>query len=82
MPESTRLFASWYESSKVLKNVSRSPTHLAHPLEDEPAVVIHVIGPSLQGNGGANSWIRCDCQRSMDSVGISLGSNPYRSCSG
>src|SRR5580704_19007007 len=28
---------------------ARLPTHLAHPLLDESAVVIHVIGPSLQG---------------------------------
>src|SRR6516165_8609597 len=28
---------------------TRSPTRLAHPLEDQPAVVIHVIGPSFQG---------------------------------
>jgi len=27
----------------------QSPTRLAHPLEDDRAVMIHVIGPSLQG---------------------------------
>jgi hypothetical protein len=28
---------------------ARLPTHLPHPLQDEAAVAIHVIGPSLQG---------------------------------
>ncbi len=30
---------------------STLPTHLAHPLEDARAVVIHALGPSLQGSG-------------------------------
>src|SRR6516162_8909019 len=39
-----------YGSCNVPKGrVARSPTHLAHPLQDKPAVVNHVIGPSLQG---------------------------------
>jgi hypothetical protein len=33
---------------------ARLPTHLAHPFQDEPAIVIHVIGPSLQGQ-----WQNC-----------------------
>src|ERR1700730_5087816 len=28
----------------------QSPIHLAHPLKDEHAVVIHALGPSLQGS--------------------------------
>jgi hypothetical protein len=31
------------------EGVARLPTQLAHPLQDESAVVNHVIGPSLQG---------------------------------
>src|SRR5579863_937059 len=37
------------------ERVARLPAHLAHPLQDDFAVVNHVIGPSLQGqrqNGG------------------------------
>src|SRR5258708_5867835 len=30
--------------------LSRLPTQLAHPLKDEHAVVIHALGPSLQGS--------------------------------
>jgi len=33
-----------------LKCCSRLPTHLAHPLENELAVVIHALGTSLQGS--------------------------------
>jgi hypothetical protein len=33
-----------------LKSGSRLPTHLAHPLEDVRAVVIHALRPSLQGS--------------------------------
>src|ERR1017187_1462636 len=29
----------------------RLPAHLAHPLKDERTVVIHAVGPSLQGSG-------------------------------
>ena len=29
---------------------ARLPIHLAHPLKDEHAVVIHALGPSLQGS--------------------------------
>src|SRR5579863_1464081 len=29
---------------------SRLPTHLAHSLKDERAVVVHSLGPSLQGS--------------------------------
>src|SRR5208282_1268969 len=32
------------------KCCSRLPTHLAHPLENELAVVIHALGTSLQGS--------------------------------
>src|SRR5260370_31834386 len=31
-----------------LRSCSRLPTHLAHPLKDAHAVVIHALGPSLQ----------------------------------
>src|ERR1035441_84524 len=33
-----------------VKCCSRLPTHLAHPLENERAVVIHALGTSLQGS--------------------------------
>jgi hypothetical protein len=33
----------------LVKGCSRSPTHLAHLLKDARALVIHALGPSLQG---------------------------------
>ena len=34
----------------LVRSYSRLPTHLAHPLKDERAVVIHALGSSLQGS--------------------------------
>jgi hypothetical protein len=34
----------------LVKCGARLPIHLAHPLKDEHAVVIHALGPSLQGS--------------------------------
>src|SRR5208282_6365006 len=34
----------------LVRCCSRSPTYLAHPLKDACAVVIHALGPSLQGS--------------------------------
>jgi len=34
----------------LVKCGARLPIHLAHPLEDEHAVFIHALGPSLQGS--------------------------------
>src|SRR5450755_4548774 len=34
----------------MVKCSARLPIHLAHPLKDEHAVVIHALGPSLQGS--------------------------------
>src|ERR1039458_2575471 len=35
---------------ELAKYCARLPIHLAHPLKDEHAVVIHALGPSLQGS--------------------------------
>src|SRR5579863_7277030 len=39
-----------YAASGKTRGRSRLPTHLAHSLEDERAVVIHALGPPLQGS--------------------------------
>src|SRR3974390_1097543 len=44
----TLLFSSWQVRTR--KMCWRLPTHLAHPLKDANAVVIHALGPSLQGS--------------------------------
>ena len=45
----------WYgQELRTTECVARLPTRLAHPLQDEFAVVIHVIGPPLQG-----PWQNC-----------------------
>src|SRR5579863_10110883 len=33
-----------------LRHIRRLPTHLAHPLKNERAIVIHALRPSLQGS--------------------------------
>ena len=34
----------------LVRGCSRLPTHLAHPLKDARAVIVHTLGPSLQGS--------------------------------
>src|ERR1700692_4875893 len=45
---SREFFASLSWPSSI--SGARLPIHLAHPLKDEHAVVIHALGPSLQGS--------------------------------
>src|SRR6516165_5650822 len=38
---------------------SQSPAHLAHPIHDDRAVVVHALGPSLQWSGQNRGELCC-----------------------
>jgi hypothetical protein len=42
------LWNSNFKNQRMAKCWPRLPTHLAHPLKDNRAVVIHALGSSLQ----------------------------------
>src|SRR6202021_2493386 len=56
---------------------SRSPTHLAHPLKDERAVLVHALGPSLQRSRQDRSEPR-RLSRTNSATGTSVNSAPLR----